>query len=527
LAVRYFHSVTLDREKCRGCTNCIKQCPNEAIRVREERARILEERCIDCGECIRICPNHAKLAVTDTLEKLSEFKYSIALPAPSVYGQFEPGVSVEEILRAFLCIGFDGVFEVALAAEAVTYATRRFLESYGGSRPLISSACPAVVRFMQIHFHSLLDHIVPIDTPMEVAGAMAKAWAQRTLGLKKEEVGVFFISPCPAKVTAIKQPVMKEKSNVDGAISISLLYGLLSKQVSAQKKGEKEEPVQNKTVEYGVGCASLPKAGSDASGAGCEGEGIGAGVDDIAFSRGLAGESRSGSHKEEGQSPEGWFELIRRMQDDNSFLSTGRGIGWGRAGGEAQALGGWSVLTVDGIHNVRGVLEQVERKELRGIDFIEAQACTGGCVGGCLTAQNPFVARVRLRMLAEKHWNRHSALDEDGLDDLIRAGAFATRKVEPRPVMALDEDVARAIAKMDILEKTVRELPGLDCGACGSPNCRTLAEDIVRGIALETDCIFKLRERVKALAEEMADLAGKIPPAMGLEKSSGESPEGK
>jgi len=66
-----------------------------------------------------------------------------------------------------------------------------------------------------------------------------------------------------------------------------------------------------------------------------------------------------------------------------------------------------------------------------------------------------------------------------------------------------------------MLEQTVNELPGLDCGSCGSPNCRALAEDIVRGIALETDCIFKLRERVRSLAEEMVELAQKVPPAMG------------
>ncbi|MDK2889257.1 MAG: hypothetical protein PWP72_2135, partial [Thermoanaerobacter sp.] len=73
----------MDEEKCRGCTNCIKHCPTEAIRVRKGRARIIEERCIDCGECIRVCPNQAKLAITDSLEKLKDFKYTIALPAPS------------------------------------------------------------------------------------------------------------------------------------------------------------------------------------------------------------------------------------------------------------------------------------------------------------------------------------------------------------------------------------------------------------------------------------------------------------
>ena len=51
----FFHSVTLDESKCVGCTNCIKRCPTEAIRVRNGKAVITSERCIDCGECIRIC----------------------------------------------------------------------------------------------------------------------------------------------------------------------------------------------------------------------------------------------------------------------------------------------------------------------------------------------------------------------------------------------------------------------------------------------------------------------------------------
>ena len=50
----FYHSVTLNEEKCVGCTNCIKRCPTEAIRVRGGKAVIASERCIDCGECIRI-----------------------------------------------------------------------------------------------------------------------------------------------------------------------------------------------------------------------------------------------------------------------------------------------------------------------------------------------------------------------------------------------------------------------------------------------------------------------------------------
>ena len=73
----FYHSVTLNEEKCVGCTNCIKRCPTEAIRVRGGKAVIASERCIDCGECIRICPHHAKRA------RHSHLSSSVILLIPS------------------------------------------------------------------------------------------------------------------------------------------------------------------------------------------------------------------------------------------------------------------------------------------------------------------------------------------------------------------------------------------------------------------------------------------------------------
>ena len=70
---KYFHSVRLDKDKCQGCTNCIKRCPTQAIRVREGKAHIVKERCIDCGECIRVCPHHAKVASSDSLEQIKNY----------------------------------------------------------------------------------------------------------------------------------------------------------------------------------------------------------------------------------------------------------------------------------------------------------------------------------------------------------------------------------------------------------------------------------------------------------------------
>ena len=105
------HSVVLELKRCRGCTTCIKCCPTEAIRVRDGKAHILAERCIDCGECIRICPHHAKKPLYDPLTILDDFKYTIALPPPSLYGQYNNLEEQDVVLAALLDMGFDDVYE--------------------------------------------------------------------------------------------------------------------------------------------------------------------------------------------------------------------------------------------------------------------------------------------------------------------------------------------------------------------------------------------------------------------------------
>ncbi len=159
----YFHSVRLDREKCKGCVNCIKRCPVEAITGPTWQAEIMEDRCIDCGECIRACPNHAKYAERDTIHDLTDFAYTVALPAPSLYGQFRDNVGPGRVLAAIKSLGFDDVWEVAFGAEIVSQATREYVENNRNPRPLISSACPAVVRLIQVRFPSLVDHVIPLE----------------------------------------------------------------------------------------------------------------------------------------------------------------------------------------------------------------------------------------------------------------------------------------------------------------------------------------------------------------------------
>ena len=171
---KYQHSVFLDSEKCIGCTHCLKECPTEAIRVRDGKAVIDSERCIDCGQCIRVCPYKAKRAKYDAIESISRFKWKIALPAPSFYGQFDHLDDIDYVLQGLLDFGFDEVFEVARAAELVSDYTRRYLKQNRLEKPLISSACPVITRLIGLRFPLLKEHVMDMRQPMEMAAMLAK-----------------------------------------------------------------------------------------------------------------------------------------------------------------------------------------------------------------------------------------------------------------------------------------------------------------------------------------------------------------
>ena len=137
-----------------------------------------------------------------------------------------------------------------------------------------------------------------------------------------------------------------------------------------------------------------------------------------------------------------------------------------------------------------------------------------GCVGGCLAVANPFVAKARLTDLAQANLEAppNPVIRDISPDD---PALWMSVEILPRPTFRLDEDAQEARSKLAELERVLKELPGLDCGSCGAPTCRAFAEDVVLGRGTLSDCIFKLRQRLETLAQEVKDLAGIRPPAMG------------
>ena len=119
--------------------------------------------------------------------------------------------------------------------------------------------------------------------------------------------------------------------------------------------------------------------------------------------------------------------------------------------------------------------------------FIELDACTGGCVGGVLTVQNPFIAKTRLQSLRRYlpvSKNFLSKEEQEYIPELYLFNELPTYK----PITQLSQNMAESMRMMADIQKLRGMLPGIDCGACGAPSCRALAEDIVKGRARLEDC---------------------------------------
>ena len=415
------HSVTLDKNKCKGCTACLKRCPTEAIRIRDGKAKILQDLCIDCGECIKVCPYHAKQAVTDTFDDLKRFQYNIAVPAPTLYGQFHNLKDIDYVLNGLLAIGFDEVYEAAKATEAITDYTLKLLAEGKLEKPVINSACPAVIRLICVRFPSLISHVLPVIAPVEAAALAARKEAAAKTGLAPENIGVFFISPCAAKATTVQNPLGLEKSPISGVLSMNDVYMRL-----------------------------LP--------------------------------------------------VLGKLKDIKPISTSSlEGISWARIGGEIKAIGKGKCLSVDGIDHVISLFEEIEDDENLDIDFIEALSCSGGCVSGPLTVENGYVAKMRIVEVAKLQGKKNLPRTKiDVSEDELRWN----KQIVYRNHMNLDEDFAVAMQKLEQIESIYQDLPQIDCGSCGSPTCKCLAEDIVRGYAEEIACIHKLREQLQILQHQ-------------------------
>ena len=421
----YKHSVSLDAAKCKGCTTCLRRCPTQAIRIRDGKACINPNLCIDCGECIRHCPYKAKRARFDEWDSIDHSKYLIALPAPSLFGQFANLDDTDYLLQGLINLGFNDVFEVAKAAEMVTDYTRTYMKRMGMSHaPFISTACPVVVRLISLRFPSLRSKMVPISPPIELAGKLARERALKEHPeLKPEDIKTVFISPCPAKVSWVKNTPSDKECYVDYIVSMSDIYFRVLSNMNRAK--------------------------------------------------------------------------IPEVTSESGMI----GMSWSSSGGEASALMNDHYLAADGIENIIRVLDDIEMGHFPDLKFVEMNACPGGCVGGVMAVENPYIARVRIRAL-----QRYMPVAQNhvilGENEPIPREVMTVEPGEYSSAELLGGDRMQSFRMMAEIERIYKLLPGMDCGSCGAPTCRAHAEDVVRGESKLDDCVIRMKEILRELERD-------------------------
>ncbi|MDE5418913.1 4Fe-4S binding protein [Labilibaculum sp. DW002] len=413
----FYHALKVVENVCIGCTHCMNVCPTKAIRVKSGIADIDKYACVDCGECLKACPVNAIIVEQDDFNQIFSFKQRVALLPTVLLGQFPDGVSEVQVYEEIKDLGFTHVYEVDGAVGVLSDATKKYMHKHNQERPFISSFCPAVVRLIQVRFPGLVDNIIQLKPVIDISAQFYRKKLEDK-GYTQDEIGIFYITPCAAKIASVKSPVGEEELLIDGVINMDFIYNKVLLSIKQNNKEAKKYP-------------------------------------------------------------------------ENIHMSR-RSIEWSLTNGEASQYSG-RCLAIDEIHNVIAFLDKLENEEITDVDFLELRACDRSCAGGVLSTENRFIAIERLRKRAAwYHRNKPVIMEEKEIEEYkpYLLEHISINKVEPRSILSLDSDMMIAMDKMKKIQRIMKVLPGIDCGACGAPKCKVLAEDIVQGKAKMTQCVF-------------------------------------
>lgn len=434
----FHHALLVLSERCKGCTHCMKRCPTMAIRITAGKAVIDERRCIDCAQCMEVCPNQAIVVEQDPFSQLEAFQVKVAIVPAAFFAQFGEGIEESQIIAALHDCNFTHLY---LAETGIDILDILQAGEIPTSLPLISNFCPASQRLVQIRFPLLLDNLSLLRPPAQVTALFARSELEN----QNTSVGIFYFTPCAAKIAQFKTEGSEEHRLFDGIINFDSAYNQVSSLLSKRKK------------EY------------------------------------------------QGRHAELTFPSFTR-----------KAYRWSLVKGQIANHPNVRSLAIDEMHNVIEFLEILEEEEESTLEFLELQACAEGCVGGILTVRNRFLASERIRhnsrllpkQLSEESCNRILRQAER-----LKGNLYLTQPLH-HSSLSLDEDRTKALHILEKIENIYAVLPHIDCGLCGSPSCRALAEDIAKSQASIRQCVvLKLKDPNQL--NSLARIWGERPTAAG------------
>jgi len=248
-------SIIRDMDKCIMCRRCETMCNEvqtvgalsavnrgfQAVVAPAFEMNLDHSPCTYCGQCISVCPTGALTEVDHTRQVIQALadptKTVIVQTAPAVrvalgeeFGM-EPGTIVTGKMTAALRkLGFNYVFDTDFAADLTimeegTELLGRLNKFLAGDKkvklPILTSCCPAWVKFFEHNFPDMLDIPSTARSPQQMFGAIAKTYFAEKIGVKREDLVVISIMPCVAKKYECSRDEFKTNGNPDVDFSLS------------------------------------------------------------------------------------------------------------------------------------------------------------------------------------------------------------------------------------------------------------------------------------------------------------------
>ncbi|MCF7919754.1 MAG: 4Fe-4S binding protein [Candidatus Cloacimonetes bacterium] len=410
--------------------------------------QVKTEKCVACMKCVRVCPTQA-LRIRNGKVALDEDRCIDCGRCLSAcqFGALLPWSDKLDIIKnkkykvAVLSSSYAGQF-----SEHISYAT-------------------AKKALLQIGF----DEVIEESMVTELFGMMLHKYLQNS-----PEIRPVLSSSCPAVVRLIQ---VRFPSLLPNLLHLESPRSIVAMYYRQKLIKEKKLAAEDIGIYLIVPCIAQVTAVHQP-------EGKFSNLEDGAISiQNVFGEA---------------LEVLKQaVQDKRPMDIHTRGLGWAISRNAASDLEENKIktLSVCGIPNVIEVLLKIENQQIDHYDYIVLDSCTVGCVGGVLNIENPFIAASRIRHIMNKE--EAASFESQEILDMFEKGKFGVEQLEGRSIMKLSSDIKSALEKMKRIHQINAELPGLDCSACGSPTCITLAEDIVEGKSTIEDCVVLLRKKMR------------------------------
>ena len=250
-------AIVKDANKCVMCRRCETMCNDvQTCHILSAVNRgfdvfvgpafnmdMVDSSCTYCGQCVAVCPTAALTEVNNTRKVWQSLNkpeiHTVVQVAPAIrvaigeeFGM-EPGeITTGQLAAALRKLGFDGVFDTDFAADLTIMEEASELVhriKHGGTLPMLTSCCPAWVKFFEHQFPDMLDIPSSCKSPQIMFGTIAKTYYAEKKGLDPKNIEVISIMPCVAKKAEAARPELTkdDNNNVDTVVTTRELATML------------------------------------------------------------------------------------------------------------------------------------------------------------------------------------------------------------------------------------------------------------------------------------------------------------